>query len=63
MRLRIYGILKIKAKGGYSNKDKTIIYFVVNRFQISKLRAIIKHIDPKAYVTVSDVADVFRGLE
>ncbi|MBQ7965818.1 MAG: hypothetical protein IJ331_07050 [Ruminococcus sp.] len=23
----------------------------------------IKHIDPKAYVTVSDVADVFRGLE
>lgn len=57
------GTTKIKAKGGYSNKDKTIIYFVVNRFQISKLRAIIKHIDPKAYVTVSDVADVFRGLE
>lgn len=57
------GTTKIKAKGGYSNNDKTIIYFVVNRFQISKLRAIIKHIDPKAYVTVSDVADVFRGLE
>lgn len=57
------GTTKINAKGGYSNKDKTIIYFVVNRFQISKLRAIIKHIDPKAYVTVSDVADVFRGLE
>lgn len=57
------GTTKINAKGGYSNKDKTIIYFVVNRFQISKLRAIVRHIDPKAYVTVSDVADVFKGFE
>lgn len=57
------GTTKINAKGGYSNKDKTIIYFVVNRFQISKLRAIVRHIDPKSYVTVSDVADVFKGLE
>ena len=57
------GTTKIEAKGGYSNKDKTIIYFVVNRFQISKLRAIVSHIDKKAYVTVSDVADVFKGYE
>ena len=57
------GTTKIEAKGGYSNKDKTIIYFVVNRFQISKLRAIVSHIDKKAYVTISDVADVFKGFE
>lgn len=57
------GTTKINAKGGYSNADKTIIYFVVNRFQISKLRAIIRHVDPKAYITVSDVADVFKGSE
>ena len=57
------GTTKIEAKGGYSNKDKTIIYFVVNRFQISKLRAIVSHIDKKAYVTISDVADVFKGME
>lgn len=57
------GTTKINAKGGYSNADKTIIYFVVNRFQISKLRAIIRNVDPKAYITVSDVADVFKGAE
>ncbi len=57
------GTTKIEAKGGYSNKDKTIIYFVVNRFQISKLRTIVSHIDTKAYVTVSDVADVFKGYD
>ena len=55
------GTTKIEAKGGYSNTDKTIIYFVVNRFQISKMRGIIHKIDPKAFVTISDVADVFKA--
>ncbi len=54
------GTTKIPAKGGYSNADKTIIYFVVNRFQIAKMRNIIQKIDPMAFVTISEVADVFK---
>lgn len=55
------GTTKIAATGGYSNADKTVIYFVVNRFQIARMRTIVLDIDPKAYVTVSDVADVMRS--
>lgn len=55
------GTTKIAATGGYSNADKTIIYFVVNRFQISRMRNIIHAIDPKAFVTISEVADVFKA--
>lgn len=55
------GSTKIKATGGYSNSDKTIIYFVINRFQISRMRTIIHSIDPKAFVTISEVADVFKS--
>ncbi len=55
------GTTKISAKGGYSNADKTVIYFVVNRFQIYRMRTIIHTIDPKAYVTISEVADVFKN--
>lgn len=55
------GTTKIAATGGYSNKDKTIIYFVVNRFQISRMRTVIHNIDPKAFVTISEVADVFKS--
>lgn len=55
------GTTKISAKGGYSNSEKTIIYFVVNRFQISRMRGIIEAIDPNAFVTISDVADVFKS--
>lgn len=55
------GTTKISAMGGYSNMEKTIIYFVVNRFQISRMRNIIREIDPKAFVTISEVADVFKS--
>ncbi len=55
------GTTMMPAKGGYSKKDKTVIYFVVNRFQISNLRNIVHAIDPKAYVTISEVADVFKN--
>lgn len=55
------GTTKIDAIGGYSNAEKTIIYFVVNRFQISKMREIICSIDSKAFVTITEVADVFKA--
>lgn len=55
------GTTKIAAVGGYSNSEKTIVYFVVNRFQIAKMRNIIRELDPKAYVTISEVADVFKS--
>ena len=56
------GTTKIPAKGGYSDKDKTIFYFVVNRFQISRMRQIIHDIDPAAFVTIHEVADVFTSI-
>ena len=55
------GTTKIAATGGYSNAEKTIIYFVVNRFQISKMRNIVHAVDPKAFMTISEVADVFKA--
>lgn len=57
------GTTKLSAKGGFSNSDKTVIYFVVNRFQISKMRNIVHTIDPSAFVTISEVADVFKSVQ
>lgn len=50
-------------KGGYSNNEKTVIYFVVNRFQLSKMKDIVHTIDPHAFLTISEVADVFSGVQ
>lgn len=54
------GITVIGAKGYYSDKEKTLIYFVVNRFQINKVRNIVEMHDPHAYVTITEVSDVLR---
>lgn len=54
------GITYFDAKGYYSNSDKKIIYFVINRFQVSKMREIVHEIDPNAYISISEIADVFK---
>ena len=55
------GITEIPAKGGYSGTDRTLIYFVVNRFQIGKMRSIVHDVDPSAYITINEVADIFSA--
>ena len=55
------GMTKIKAEGGYSNAEKTVVYFVVNRFQVVRLKELVHEIDPTAYITISEVADVFSA--
>lgn len=52
------GITHIDAKGYYAGQEQTIIYFVVNRFQVPKLKSIVKELDPKAFVTITEVSDV-----
>ncbi len=53
------GITKLSARGGYSNRKKAMIYFIVNRFQVARMKDIVHQIDPNAYITISEVADVY----
>ncbi len=55
------GMTRIEATGSYSGEAKTVIYFVVNRFQIGKMRNIVRECDSKAYITITEIADVFRA--
>ena len=53
------GMTRVDARGGFSNTYKAMIYFVVNRFQVTRMKDIVHEIDPHAYITISEVADVF----
>lgn len=53
------GVTYLDVKGGYSNKQKSMIYFVVNRYQVVRMKELVHEIDPLAYITISEVADVF----
>ena len=53
--------IQLEAKGGYSNKEKAMLYFVVNRYQIVRMKELVHNIDGSAYITISEVADVFSS--
>lgn len=52
------GITHIDARGFYSGQESTIVYFVVNRFQITRLKRIVTSIDKNAFITITEVSDV-----
>lgn len=55
------GLTILPAKGFYSGEQKTVLYAVVNQFQITKLKKLIKSIDKDAYVTITLVSDLIHG--
>lgn len=55
------GITITEAKGYYSSSKKTVLYIVINRFQVAKMKEIVHREDPQAYISISDIADVFSS--
>lgn len=55
------GITLLDAKGYYSGAKKSMIYFVVNRFQVRRMKEVVLEADPGAYISISEVADVFAA--
>lgn len=54
----------VSATGGYSKNSKQILYFIVNHFQINKLKTIVQAIDENAFISLQDVSDIIkRGTE
>lgn len=53
----IRGITVLEATGYYSGENRKILYVVVNRFEIAKLKSIVKSIDHKAFVAIYEISD------
>lgn len=52
------GITQISAKGYFSGADNCVVYFVVNRFQIPKVKKLVAEADASAFVTITEISDV-----
>ena len=53
----------VKAVGGYSGQEKEVIYFIVNHFQINRLKQTVHQIDEKAFISLQDVSDIITKKE
>lgn len=51
------GVTSIDATGHYSQSSKTVLYCVVNRFEVGKLKSIVTNIDSNAFLVINDVTD------
>lgn len=51
----------IYAKGGYSQEDTQMIYCVITRLEIAKLKTVVQEIDKNAFISIQNVADVLGG--
>jgi len=52
------GVTSLKGKGMYTRKDRDVLLCVLRRGQLTQLKQIVKSIDPKAFVILSDVREV-----
>lgn len=50
----------VNAIGGYTKNDMQIVYYIINHFQINKLKTIVHEIDRTAFISLQDVSDVIR---
>lgn len=52
------GATLLSGRGGYTGSEKDVLYCVVNRNEITRLKKLVHHIDPYAFVVVNDVREV-----
>lgn len=55
------GTTKLKGKGGFTDSDKEVIYVVVTRLEVTKLKTIINDVDPDAFVTIMNTHETRGG--
>ncbi|TDQ41510.1 YitT family protein [Aureibacillus halotolerans] len=52
------GVTTFKAEGSYSKEERHVLYCVVARNEIVRLKNVVQHVDHHAFVTISEVKDV-----
>lgn len=57
----IRGVTLLHGEGGYTGDPKEIVYCVVNRLEVTKIKEIVLAIDEHAFVTINSVHDIVGG--
>ncbi len=55
------GVTVLHGEGGYTGVPKKVLYSVITRLEIAKLKAIVDEKDEDAFVTIHEVHDVLGG--
>ncbi|KLV25678.1 putative MG432-like protein [Niallia circulans] len=53
------GVTVLSGHGYYTKENKEILYIIINKQEVVKLKKIVKQTDEDAFITIHDVRDVF----
>ena len=53
------GVTSLKGEGMYSKREKNVLLCVVNRSQVTRLRRIVREIDPNAFIIFTEAREVY----
>nr|WP_273124623.1 YitT family protein [Bacillus weihaiensis] len=52
------GVTRLAAHGGFTNNERPVLLCVVDQTEFTKLKQVVRSIDPNAFVTVTDASEV-----
>ena len=52
----------VKAKGGYSHSDRTMVYMVVSSNEVKKVISLVRKVDPHSFVTVTALIQAYGNF-
>lgn len=56
------GVTVFKGRGGLTYEDQDILYCVVTRLEIARVKSVVDEIDPEAFVVIHGLADAEGGI-
>jgi len=60
------GVTILEGKGGYTGVERTLLYCVVTRAEVAQIKALVKEVDPQAFIVIGQANEVlgegFRPL-
>ncbi|MFC5700835.1 YitT family protein [Cohnella faecalis] len=52
------GLTKLQGQGGYTGQSRPVLLVVVGQSEVAKLKALVREVDPDAFVIISDTTEV-----
>jgi uncharacterized membrane-anchored protein YitT (DUF2179 family) len=61
------GVTLLPGRGGFTGAERTVLYCVVNRTEVSRIKALVREVDPRAFMVIGQAYEVlgegFQSLE
>lgn len=56
-----HAVTKLRGRGGFLNDDKDVLYTVISRLEVTKMKNVVYEIDENAFLSIFDVQEVQGG--